>query len=117
MFDLISERIKNVFVRDLAACIRDSAYGIATIVQEIICIRFTFPGYQLKSTGIEPTMALDVVVETVQGAVEVLRSSGQQPKAEIARVTTPGGITLRGLEAMEQGGFSKAVADGIKASK
>ena len=67
--------------------------------------------------GIEPRMALDVVIETVRGAVEVLRSSGQQPNAEIARVTTPGGITLRGLEAMEQGGFSKAVAEGIKASK
>lgn len=67
--------------------------------------------------GVEPSMALEVVVETVQGAVEVLRKGGQMPSDEIARVTTPGGITLRGLDAMEQGGFSKAVAEGIKASK
>lgn len=69
------------------------------------------------SVGIEPKMALDVVIETVQGALEVLRHSGASPQSEIDRVTTPGGITLRGLEAMERGGFSAAVAEGIKASK
>ena len=68
-------------------------------------------------SGIEPQMALDVVMETVQGAVSVLRHSGASPQSEIDRVTTPGGITLRGLEAMERAGFSAAVAEGIKASK
>lgn len=67
--------------------------------------------------GIEPNMALDIVIETVQGALSVLRHSGASPQSEIDRVTTPGGITLRGLEAMERGGFSAAVAEGIKASK
>lgn len=67
--------------------------------------------------GIEPRMALDVVIETVQGALSVLRHSGASPQSEIDRVTTPGGITLRGLEAMEREGFSAAVAEGIKASK
>lgn len=39
------------------------------------------------------------------------------PQQEIDKVTTPGGITLKGLEAMERGGFSAAVIDGLLASK
>ncbi len=66
--------------------------------------------------GMEAEKALGIVLETVQGAVEVLRQGGQTPEYEIGRVTTPGGITLQGLEALEQNGFSKAVAEGIKAS-
>ncbi len=66
--------------------------------------------------GMEADKALGIVVETVKGAIEVLRQGGQTPEKEINRVTTPGGITLKGLEAMEQNGFSKAVAEGIKAS-
>ena len=55
--------------------------------------------------------------EAVRGAVGLLQANGTMPQQEIDKVTTPGGITLKGLEAMERGGFSAAVIDGLLASK
>ena len=67
--------------------------------------------------GIGADAALKIVIETIEGAIELLRAHGSTPQQEIDRVTTPGGITLRGLDAMEKGGFSQAVIQGLKASK
>ncbi|MDR2471985.1 MAG: pyrroline-5-carboxylate reductase, partial [Tannerella sp.] len=36
--------------------------------------------------------------------------------SEIDCVTTPGGITIKGLNAMEENGFTNAVIKGLKAS-
>lgn len=60
--------------------------------------------------------ALDIVMQTVRGALSVLETNGTLPQTEIDRVTTPGGLTLRGLEAMREGGFSQSVIEGLRAS-
>ncbi|WP_298063011.1 pyrroline-5-carboxylate reductase [uncultured Rikenella sp.] len=67
--------------------------------------------------GIPPAMAQTVVAQTVRGAAELLLRTGNHPEAEIDRVTTPGGITIKGLNAMEANGFTRAVIEGLKASK
>ena len=36
---------------------------------------------------------------------------------EIDKVTTPGGITIKGLNEMEMSGFTSSVIKGLKASK
>ena len=36
---------------------------------------------------------------------------------EIDKVTTPGGLTLKGLDAMAEGGFSEAVRAGLLKSR
>lgn len=66
--------------------------------------------------GIYPNKAKDYILATLEGAVELLRATGANPEAEIDKVTTPGGITIKGLNAMEANGFSHAVIEGIKAS-
>ncbi len=66
--------------------------------------------------GFSHEESLSVVMQTIQGALEVLRASGANPTDEIARVTTPGGLTLRGLQAMEESGFEQAVINGLCAS-
>jgi pyrroline-5-carboxylate reductase len=66
--------------------------------------------------GLAPALAREAVLQTLRGAVELLAASGLHPEAEIDRVTTPGGYTIRGLNAMEAAGFSAAVVEGIKAS-
>ncbi|HIY48438.1 MAG TPA: pyrroline-5-carboxylate reductase [Candidatus Barnesiella excrementavium] len=58
-----------------------------------------------------------VVEQTVRGAAELLLATGNHPEVEIDRVTTPGGITIKGLNEMEMAGFSAAVIRGLKASK
>jgi pyrroline-5-carboxylate reductase len=65
--------------------------------------------------GLYPHEALEAVYQTMKGAVDLAASRGAHPEAEIDRVTTPGGITIRGLNAMEEAGFTSAVIAGLKA--
>ena len=64
--------------------------------------------------GFRADEAKDIVLQTVKGAVALLQATGEHPEQAIDRVTTPGGITIRGLNAMEQAGFTKAVVEGLK---
>lgn len=67
--------------------------------------------------GFYPAEAQQIVMQTLKGAVELLRSTGRHPEAEIDRVTTPGGITIRGLNEMEHAGFTDSVIRGLRASR
>lgn len=66
--------------------------------------------------GIYPEQAKQVVLQTLRGAIDLLEAGGGHPEAEIDKVTTPGGITIKGLNEMEAQGFSSAVIKGLKAS-
>ena len=66
--------------------------------------------------GIRADEAKSIVMQTLRGAVDVLEASGAHPEAEIDRVTTPGGLTIRGLNAMEAAGFTHSVIEGLRAS-
>lgn len=66
--------------------------------------------------GFKAREAQQVVLQTVKGAAALLESSGNHPEAEIDKVTTPGGLTIRGLNEMERAGFTSAVIRGLKAS-
>ena len=52
----------------------------------------------------------------VAGAVDLLTAGGLHPEMEIDKVTTPGGLTIRGLNAMEEAGFTQSVIKGLRAS-
>jgi pyrroline-5-carboxylate reductase len=66
--------------------------------------------------GIYPGVARDVVLQTLKGAVALLEANGTHPEVEVDKVTTPGGITIKGLNEMEQAGFTAAIIRGLKAS-
>ncbi|MBP6230939.1 MAG: pyrroline-5-carboxylate reductase [Paludibacteraceae bacterium] len=66
--------------------------------------------------GMYPEVAKQVVLQTLRGAVELLEKNGTHPEVEIDKVTTPGGITIKGLNELEAQGFSNAVIKGLKAS-
>ena len=53
---------------------------------------------------------------SVHGAASLLLQSGLHPEVAIDKVTTAGGFTIKGLNAMERSGFTAAVIDGLKAS-
>ena len=63
--------------------------------------------------GLYPKQALEAALQTVKGAADLADAHGTHPEHEIDRVTTPGGITIRGLNAMEEAGFSNAVIQGL----
>ena len=57
-----------------------------------------------------------IVMQTMRGAADILAANGTHPEAEIDRVTTPGGLTIKGLNAMEAAGFTNSVIEGLRAS-
>ena len=65
--------------------------------------------------GFKAHDAQQIVQQTVKGAVALLQATGNHPEAEIDKVTTPGGVTIKGLNAMEHAGFTSAVIRGLKA--
>jgi pyrroline-5-carboxylate reductase len=66
--------------------------------------------------GIYPDKAKEWFLHTMHGAVELLNATGANPESEIDKVTTPGGLTIRGLNAMEEKGFTAAVVNGLRTS-
>lgn len=66
--------------------------------------------------GIYPNVAKEVVMQTLRGAIDLLEANSTHPETEIDKVTTPGGITIKGLNEMEACGFSNSVIKGLKAS-
>ena len=51
----------------------------------------------------------------MKGAVAVLEGTGMHPAAAIDKVTTPGGLTIRGLNELDHAGFNSAVIRCLKA--
>lgn len=65
--------------------------------------------------GFRAADAQRIVASTIRGAAALL-ADGAHAEAEIDRVCTPGGRTIRGLNAMEEAGFTNAVVQGLLAS-
>lgn len=66
--------------------------------------------------GVYPDVAKQVVMQTLKGCVALLEKNNSHPEMEIDKVTTPGGITIKGLNEMEAEGFTNSVIKGLKAS-
>ena len=67
--------------------------------------------------GLSPETARKMAIETVRGAAELAAQTGEDPAELRRRVSSKGGTTLAGLAAMAAGGFSAAVAAGMKAAR
>lgn len=65
--------------------------------------------------GFYPDDARAIALQTMQGAVSLLEATGLHPEVAIDRVTTPGGITIRGLNELDHEGFNSAVVRSLKA--
>jgi len=65
--------------------------------------------------GFKADDAKRIVMQTMKGAVELLQATGLHPEAAIDLVTTPGGVTIKGLNEMEHAGFTSSVIRGLKA--
>jgi len=65
--------------------------------------------------GFKADDAKQIVMQTMKGAVTLLEATGLHPEAAIDLVTTPGGVTIKGLNEMEHAGFTSSVIRGLKA--
>ena len=66
--------------------------------------------------GVRPDVAQEVIAQTMIGAAQLILQNKSNAEFEIDKVTTPGGWTIKGLNAMEEYGFTNAVIKGIKAN-
>ena len=63
--------------------------------------------------GIKPAVAAQLVAETMSGTAELLRTRGYDTLTVRREVTSPGGSTARGLDALERGGIRAAFSDAM----
>src|SRR5450759_1308157 len=65
--------------------------------------------------GIPAVQGAELVVQTLAGTAELLRRRGYDTLAVRREVASPGGLTARGLAALEQGGLRAAFSDALDA--
>jgi pyrroline-5-carboxylate reductase len=65
--------------------------------------------------GIPPAQASVLVTETLAGTAELLRARDYDTLAVRREVSSPGGVTARGLDALEKGGVRAAFSDALDA--
>ena len=63
--------------------------------------------------GFRPADALRYANATVEGAAAMLSQPGALPQQEIDKVTTPGGMTIKGVNSLEHTGFASSVITAI----
>ena len=65
--------------------------------------------------GIPQSQGAQLVVQTLAGTAELLRRRGYDMVSVRREVTSPGGLTARGLDALERGGMRAAFSDAMDA--
>ena len=65
--------------------------------------------------GIPSSQGAQLVVQTLAGTAELLRRRGYDMVSVRREVTSPGGLTARGLDALERGGLRAAFSDAMDA--
>ncbi|MDE6576827.1 MAG: pyrroline-5-carboxylate reductase [Muribaculaceae bacterium] len=96
--------------KNMGACMALASCGIAYFLR---FIRAAAEGS--VELGLRPGFATEVAALTAEGAAALL-ADGSHPEVEIDKVTTPGGFTIKGLNALEQHGMTYAVIAALKAS-
>lgn len=110
IFSLMGEAME-IDERQMDACMALASCGIAYVMRYV---RASVEG--AVELGLAPSVAQRVMLQTMRGAAALLEKTGNNPETEIDRVTTPGGLTIRGLNAMEEAGFTASVIKGLRAS-
>jgi len=68
------------------------------------------------SAGLSRDKAIHYAVQTVLGAAAMITETGKEPSELTAMVTSPGGTTLAGIAALEDGAFQKTVKNAVQAA-
>jgi len=66
--------------------------------------------------GLPRQIATQLATQTVRGAAEMVSESDLHPAVLREQVTSPGGTTIAGLQALEEGGFRAALMAAVEAA-
>lgn len=113
MMDIFNEMGLAMLIpeKQVAATTALTSCGIAYVLKYIQAAMQA--GIEL---GVYPKDAQKMVAQSVKGAASIILNNDTHPSVEIDKVTTPGGITIRGINELEYEGFSSAVIKAMKAS-
>lgn len=109
LFDLVGETMV-VNEKQMQAGMKMAGCGIAYVMRFLRAMQQG--GVEM---GLYPEQAKQIAMQTMEGAIALLRETGLHPEAAIDRVTTPGGVTIRGLNELDHAGFTSAVIRCLKA--
>ena len=96
----------------MAAATALASCGIAYVLKYIQAA--TQAGIEM---GLRPKDAMQMIAQSLKGAAALIQNNDTHPSVEIDKVTTPGGITIKGINELEHNGFTSAVIKAMKASK
>lgn len=66
------------------------------------------------SLGLPRDISMELALEGILGAVQMLKNTGEHPVMLQEKIATPGGGTIAGLKALERSGFRAAVMDAVE---
>jgi pyrroline-5-carboxylate reductase len=67
-----------------------------------------------KSVGLPDDVALNLTLQTVRGAVNMIIASKRDPVDLIEDVASPGGTTIEGLKALDDGKVDEAIMEAVR---
>lgn len=114
ILDLFSEMGLAMLIpeKQMAAATSISSCGIAYVFKYIQAA--VQAGVEM---GLYPQDAQKMVAQSVKGAAELLLHNDTHPAVEIDKVTTPGGLTIKGINELDHAGFSSAIIRAMKVSR
>ena len=117
-----TQKVLNVFNEmGLAMLIEEKQFAAATSLASCgiaYVMKYVQAAMQAGvEAGLRPGEAKKMVAQTLDGAARLLLSDeNSHPAIEIEKVTTPGGVTIKGVNSLEHDGFTSAVIKAFKAS-
>ncbi len=66
--------------------------------------------------GLSREIAMDLAVQTIQGAARLLQATNEHPGKLKDQVTSPGGTAIAGLHTLEQGGLRTTIMNAVEAA-
>ena len=113
MLDIFNEMGLAMLIpeKQMAATTALTSCGIAYVLKYIQAAMQA--GIEL---GVYPKDAQRMVAQSVKGAASLILNNDTHPSVEIDKVTTPGGITIRGINELDHEGFSSAIIKAMKIS-
>ena len=113
MLDIFNEMGLAMLIpeKQMAATTALTSCGIAYVLKYIQAAMQA--GIEL---GVYPKDAQRMVAQSVKGAASLILNQDTHPSVEIDKVTTPGGITIRGINELDHEGFTSAIIKAMKIS-
>lgn len=114
------------YVRDLFACLGFAFECSEADIDAVGAVSGSGPAYVAAliealrdggvAEGLDASLAEKLALQTVLGTAQLMVQTGNSAKTTRIAVCSPGGTTLAALAAMEQGGFSESLKQGVRAA-